>query len=106
MDKGREQPESPGRQRLDKWLFFARLAKSRAIAQKWIVEEMVLVNGAVATQPSLLVKAGDRIDLLSWKGMTRREHGVFMRLPGDRRGPYEEARLLYEDLGWRDVEDI
>lgn len=105
MDKGQEQPSSTGRQRLDKWLFFARFAKSRAVAQKWISEGMVRVNGVTVAYASLSLKAGDRVDILSWNGIRQRAHGVEVLLPGTRRGPYEEARHLYTDLGWQDVEE-
>ena len=82
------------RQRLDKWLFFTRLQKSRSIAQKTIETGDVRVNGARINQPSFGVKPGDVV-LLS---LDRRDLTVRVLLPGDRRGPFEEARLLYEDL--------
>lgn len=82
------------RQRLDKWLFFTRLQKSRSIAQKAIEAGHVRVNEARITQPSFSVKAGDVVVLsLDRRDMTVRVLGL-----GNRRGPYEEARLLYEDL--------
>jgi ribosome-associated heat shock protein Hsp15 len=82
------------RQRLDKWLFFTRLQKSRSIAQKAIESGDVRVNDARITQPSHALKAGDIVTL------SRDPHDVIVRvlLAGARRGPYEEARLLYEDL--------
>lgn len=82
------------RQRLDKWLFFTRLQKSRSIAQKAIEAGHVRVNETRITQPSFAVKAGDVV-LLS---LDRRDMTVRVLQPGNRRGPYEEARLLYEDL--------
>lgn len=91
-----KQPASApaSRQRLDKWLFFARLIKSRSLAQKAIESGHVAVNGARVTQSSAQVKAGDTIEL----SLERRDLVVRVLLPGTRRGPYEEARLLYEDL--------
>lgn len=82
------------RQRLDKWLFFTRLQKSRSIAQKSVEQGHVRVNEARITQPSFSVKAGDVVVL----SFDRRDVTVRVLHPGDRRGPYEEARLLYEDL--------
>lgn len=82
------------RQRLDKWLFFTRLQKSRSIAQKAIEAGHVRVNETRITQPSFAVKTGDVV-LLS---LERRDMTVRVLQPGSRRGPYEEARLLYEDL--------
>lgn len=98
MEHG-EQPGSVDRQRLDKWLFFTRLSKSRAIAQKRIADGEVRVNGRVASQPSHIVKPGDRVELTTWRGIRSTLHAVTVRGPGLRRGPYEEARLLYEDHG-------
>ncbi|OAP38944.1 RNA-binding protein [Sinorhizobium glycinis] len=90
----KQPPSSPARQRLDKWLFFARLIKSRSLAQKAIEAGHVAVNGARTTQSSAQVKAGDTLEL----SLERRDLVVRVLLPGTRRGPYEEARLLYEDL--------
>lgn len=93
---GGKQPQSLPvlRQRLDKWLFFTRLQKSRSIAQKAIESGDVRVNDARITQPSHAVKAGDVVVV----SLDRRDTTVRVLLPGVRRGPYEEARLLYEDL--------
>ncbi|WP_349436300.1 RNA-binding S4 domain-containing protein [Pararhizobium sp. A13] len=82
------------RQRLDKWLFFTRLQKSRSIAQKAIEAGHVRVNETRTTQPSFAVKAGDVVIL----SLDRCDMTVRVLQPGNRRGPYEEARLLYEDL--------
>lgn len=93
---GEKQPQSLPvlRQRLDKWLFFTRLQKSRSIAQKAIESGDVRVNEARITQPSHAVKAGDVVVV----SLDRRDVTVRVLLAGSRRGPYEEARLLYEDL--------
>ncbi|KQY13827.1 RNA-binding S4 domain-containing protein [Rhizobium sp. Root482] len=90
------QPQIPPvlRQRLDKWLFFTRLQKSRSIAQKAIEGGDIRVNDARVTQPSHSLKGGDIVTL----SLDRRDVIVRMLLAGTRRGPYEEARLLYEDL--------
>jgi ribosome-associated heat shock protein Hsp15 len=93
---GEKQPPSPPvvRQRLDKWLFFTRLQKSRSIAQKAIESGDVRVNDAHITQPSHALKTGDVVVV----SLDRRDVTVRVLLAGARRGPYEEARLLYEDL--------
>jgi len=91
---GETQPTSGSRQRIDKWLFFARMAKSRSLAQSHIQSGHVRINGERCSQPSQMVKAGDRIELT----LERRDVVLVVRLLGERRGPYEEARLLYEDL--------
>lgn len=88
------QPQAGSRQRIDKWLFFARMAKSRSIAQDLIRSNHVRVNGDLVSQPSSQVKPGDRIDLK----LERRDLVLVVKTGGERRGPFEEARLLYEDL--------
>ncbi len=85
---------SGSRQRIDKWLFFARMAKSRSIAQDLIRSNHIRVNGELVSQPSSQVKPGDRIEL----ALERRDVVLVVRSGGERRGPFEEARLLYEDL--------
>ncbi|MCO5733478.1 RNA-binding S4 domain-containing protein [Rhizobium sp. SSA_523] len=89
-----EKPLEDQRQRLDKWLFFTRLAKSRSLAQDLIEAGHVSLNDQVVTQASRMVKPGDRLDLR----LEHRDMTVLVKSPGHRRGPSEEARLLYEDL--------
>ena len=88
------QPQPGSRQRIDKWLFFARMAKSRSIAQAFIHSNNVRVNGELVSQPSFQVKPGDRLDLK----LERRDLVLVVKAGGKRRGPFEEARLLYNDL--------
>jgi ribosome-associated heat shock protein Hsp15 len=89
-----EQPLESARQRLDKWLFFARMAKSRSLAQGYVQSGQVKVNGVTIRQPSHMVKAGDRLDI----GFERMDRVLVVKSGGTRRGPYEEAKLLYDDL--------
>lgn len=89
-----EQPLESTRQRLDKWLFFARMAKSRSLAQGYVQSGQVKVNGVTIRQPSHTVKAGDRLDI----GFERMDRVLVVKSGGVRRGPYEEAKLLYDDL--------
>jgi len=91
---GGEQPFSGSRQRIDKWLFFARMIKSRSLAQAHIQDGHVRVNGEKVLQPSHNVKIGDRVEL----SLQRRDVVLIVKQPGTRRGPFEEARLLYEDV--------
>lgn len=94
MAKDEEQPAGQVRQRIDKWLFFARLRKSRSLAAKSVETGEVSVNGARVRQPSHMVRPGDVIVL----SLDRHDLTVKVLLPGERRGPYEEARLLYTDM--------
>ncbi|MFN3636173.1 MAG: RNA-binding S4 domain-containing protein [Rhizobium rhizophilum] len=89
-----KQSQSGSRQRIDKWLFFARVAKSRSLAQDRVTAGHVSVNGQKIRQVSYQVKPGDRLDI----AMPERDLVLVVKLPGERRGPYEEAKLLYEDL--------
>ena len=90
---GETQPTSGSRQRIDKWLFFARMVKSRSLAQSHIQSGHVRINGERCNHPSQMVKPGDRIELT----LERRDVVLVVRLAGERRGPYEQARLLYDD---------
>jgi ribosome-associated heat shock protein Hsp15 len=80
--------------RLDKWLWFARLAKSRSAAQNLCESRRLRIDGRVIDRASALVRAGS---VLSFPDDDR---VVVVRVEGlaDRRGPYEEARHLYTDL--------
>jgi ribosome-associated heat shock protein Hsp15 len=91
-----KQPASnpASRQRLDKWLFFTRLIKSRSLAQKAIEDGRVAVNYERVTQSSFQLKTGDMLEL----ALDRRSLIIRVLGPGERRGPYEDARLLYDDL--------
>lgn len=88
------QSPSGSRQRIDKWLFFARVAKSRSLAQERVASGHVSVNGQKVRQVSHQVKPGDKLEI----SMPERDLVLVVKLPGERRGPYEEAKLLYEDL--------
>ena len=83
-----------GRQRIDKWLWFARLAKTRTLAQKLALSGYVRVNREKVGAASDLVKAGDVLTIASERGV----RVLKVLAPGSRRGPAPEARLLYDDL--------
>jgi ribosome-associated heat shock protein Hsp15 len=83
-----------GRQRIDKWLFFARVVKSRSLAAKLAVAGRVRINRDKASQAADLVKPGDVLTIT----LDRRILIYKVLVTGTRRGPAEEARTLYEDL--------
>jgi len=84
-------------QRLDKWLYFARLAKSRTLAANLVLCGKVRVNRARAGKPSHPLRPGEVVTIAL--------HGRVLVLkvlaPGHRRGSATEARTLYEVLGPR-----
>lgn len=86
--------EVAARQRLDKWLWFARVVRTRAAAADLARTGHVRVNGQRATDAARAVRVGDVLTIavekriLIWKVI-----GL-----GERRDSYPQARLLYEDL--------
>jgi ribosome-associated heat shock protein Hsp15 len=86
-------PEPAGeRIRVDKWLWAARLLKTRALAADAVKAGRVKVNG-VDAKPSKEVGAGDRLELRT--GSVRMHLLVLGIAP--RRGPAAEAAKLYEE---------
>ncbi len=85
--------EAPAPVRIDKWLWAARLAKTRALAAEAVKGGRVHVNGH-AVKPSKEVRAGDRLEVTLGQG-TRL--AVVVRGLSERRGPASEAQLLYEE---------
>lgn len=82
------------RQRLDKWLWFARFAKTRTLAAKLITSGFVRVNGQRTDNAAKAVTVGDVVTIaLSRTTLVVRVEGL-----GLRRGPAPEARQLYIDL--------
>lgn len=89
-----ETPEPMATQRLDRWLWFARLVKSRTLGAGLVVGGKVRVNKDRIAKPSHLLRAGDIVTVIVHKTV----HVVRVIAPGVRRGPAPEARTLYEDL--------
>ena len=81
-------------QRLDKWLWFTRLAKSRTLAQKLIASGRVRINREKTNVAADPVAPGDILTVVLASGV----RVVKVVAPGLRRGPPAEARLLYEEL--------
>lgn len=86
--------DGAARQRIDKWLFFARVVKSRSLAARLASAGRVRINRDKASQASDLVKPGDVLTIT----LDRRILVYKVLAAGARRGPAEEARTLYEDL--------
>lgn len=88
------EPAAETSQRLDKWLWFARLAKSRTLAALAVTEGKIKVNRVRAQKASQLVKVGDVIT----SRLARTVRVLRVAAIGVRRGPAVEAQRLYEDL--------
>jgi ribosome-associated heat shock protein Hsp15 len=80
--------------RLDKFLWFARIVKTRALAQALAEKGRVRIGGRVVDRAHAPVRAGD---VLSFAQRGRVRILRIEALPA-RRGPAAEARALYADL--------
>jgi ribosome-associated heat shock protein Hsp15 len=88
------QADETATQRLDKWLWFARFARTRSLAARLVEDGKIRVNREKILKPAQSVRAGDVITA----AIGGRVRVVRIAAPGARRGPAEEARTLYEDL--------
>lgn len=81
-------------QRLDKWLWFARVIKTRTQAAALVTDGKVRINRQRTDKPSLSLKPGDVVTV------TVRGHIRVLKVlgAGERRGPPAEARQLFEEL--------
>ena len=81
-------------QRLDKWLWCARLAKTRTLAVALIDAGKVRVNGDARLKPSRLVRAGDVVTARAPAGCS----SCACWRPRCGEAPRQSRRTLYEDL--------
>ena len=86
--------DAPPTIRLDKWLWQARVCKSRALAARLIAEGGVRVNATRVVKPATMVRIGDGLSF-AYGGRVR---AVRILAVGARRGPATEAHSLYTDL--------
>lgn len=88
-----ETSSNPG-QRIDKWLWHAHFFKTRSIAQKQVATGKIRVDREKTTSPSRKVSAGNVLTI------TRERDIKIIEIIdiADRRGPYSEAQLLYNDM--------
>ncbi|WP_057461897.1 RNA-binding S4 domain-containing protein [Pseudovibrio sp. POLY-S9] len=87
-------PEAQESLRIDKWLWYARITKSRTLAQKLAVSGHVRLNKDKIAAAKTAVKTGDVLTIT----MPRRLLILKVLKLGTRRGPAPEAQLLYEDM--------
>lgn len=80
--------------RLDKWLWFARLTKSRSQAQELAESRHLRIDGRVIERASALVRPGQVISYPYYNEV----RVVRVEALASRRGPFSEAQHLYTDL--------
>ena len=81
-------------QRIDRWLWHARVVRTRPVAAELAESGRVRVNGQRINAPARTVRTGDVLTV------ALRESVKVLRITGfaERRGSASDASLLYEDL--------
>lgn len=80
--------------RLDKWLWFTRVAKTRNLCSKHIQEGHIFVNGAKVTKPSKMVEINDVITIT----ISEKQRILRILALGEKRASATLASQLYEDI--------
>ncbi len=88
------EPGPSKRQRLDKYLWFARVVKTRTLATKLVAAGQVRINSERTVNPAKQVGESDVLTI----ALDRTVRVLRITGIGERRGPYEEARLLFDEL--------
>jgi ribosome-associated heat shock protein Hsp15 len=83
----------PDAQRIDKWLWHARFARTRGAAQELARSGHVRVNRDKVREASRLVRTGDVLTLSLRRGI----RVIRILRIAERRDDFDRARLLYED---------
>lgn len=84
---------SAERLRVDKWLWYARVVKTRTLAQRLVESGHVRQNGTRLTVASQTVRIGDVLTI----ALDRQVRVLAIRALGERRGSAPIAAALYED---------
>jgi ribosome-associated heat shock protein Hsp15 len=88
----RENQESRSEIRIDKWLWAARFFKTRSLAAEAVAGGKIALNGA-RPKPSRVIRPGDQLSI-------RRgpyEWSILVKGTSNRRGPAQDAQVLYEE---------
>jgi ribosomal 50S subunit-recycling heat shock protein len=83
-----------GRQRIDRWLWHARLVRTRTDAAALAGGGFVRVNGTRIDAPGRMVRTGDVITIALERGVRVVKVTGFV----ERRGPAITVASLYQDL--------
>ncbi len=78
--------------RIDKWLVFARLFKTRTKVTKAIENKMIFLNGSVLKKQSQLLKLEDDILIKNSNEIIR----IIVKQFAEKRDAYSKAKFLYE----------
>jgi ribosome-associated heat shock protein Hsp15 len=89
------------RQRLDKWLWHARVVKARSSAAALVEAGHVRINGVREKSPGHGVKQGDVLTVALDGGVRVLKVLAF----AERRGDASAARVLYDDIKAADSQD-
>ncbi len=90
---------APSKLRVDKWLWYTRVVKSRSLAATLVKSGKVRVNSERIGSPSRAVTFDDVLTVT----LQRQIKVLKVVELGSRRGPAPEAQLLYEDLSPKPV---
>jgi ribosome-associated heat shock protein Hsp15 len=88
-------PAGLERQRIDRWLWHARLVRTRSAAAALADAGYVRINGARIDAPGRMVRTGDVITV----ALDRHVRVLKVRGFLERRGPAISVAELYDDLG-------
>jgi ribosome-associated heat shock protein Hsp15 len=80
--------------RVDKWLWHARLCKTRSQAARLVAAGAVRINTVRVTKPAAALHVGDGVTCI----VNGRVRALRVLGLGTRRGPAPEAQGLYHDL--------
>ena len=80
--------------RLDIYLYYIRIFKSRSIATKFILTNRLRISGQVTQKPHKMISVGDVLT------MTINDNIKILKVLDipSRRGPYPESLNFYEDI--------
>lgn len=88
--------------RLDKFLWFARIVKTRALAQALAEQGRIRIGGRIVDRAHAQVRVGDVLSFAQ-RGAVR---VLKVEALPNRRGPPAEARALYAELGGAPAEPL
>jgi ribosome-associated heat shock protein Hsp15 len=95
-------PPDPDRQRIDKWLWHARVVRTRSAAAALAASGHVRVNGQRIDAASRAVKPGDVVTV----ALDRAVRVLKVLGFAERRGSADDARLLCEELEPRPEREV